>query len=50
MSKHIAKYVMCSNFSMTHAEMNYVHIYIIPIASEVGMIETAKIAIQGPQV
>ena len=50
MSKHKAKYVMCSYFSMTHTEMNYVHIYILPIASEVGMIEPAKITIQGPQV
>ena len=38
---------MCTYFSMTHTEMNYVHIYILPIASEGGMIERAKITIQG---
>ena len=50
MSNHKAKYVMCSYFSMTHTEMIYVHIYILRIASEGGMMERAKITIQGPQV
>ena len=35
---------------MTHTEMNYVHIYIHASNRGGGMMERAKITIQGPQV